>query len=275
MVIFVEYAFLQNFFFDAALLCLALVASKTPLQRRRIIFAAACGGGFALVYPLLTLPIWGGLVLKIAVGLLLCLLACGRVKTKKERGRYALSSFLFFFLTFAFGGALSALQTALSLAELPLLAVGGGFCLLCVGTSVLIAKIYQKRRVHAFIYPCEARANGKTKRTYGYLDSGNAASKNGLLVCFVSADVFYELFGEEILFSRGRVRDETEKRVCDEIELVTMTGVKKAVLRQGELVTMTEKGKRTTREVYFALGANMINREYEILLNARIFEDIE
>lgn len=267
MVIFVEYAFMQNFLFDGALLCLALVSSKTPIKRRRIVFAAACGGFFALVYPLLTLPVWIGFVLKIAVGLLLCLLAFGRVKTKNEWGRYALSSVLFFFLTFAFGGALSALQTALCLSELPLLAVVGGFCVSCVITSVLIAKIYQKRRAYAFIYLCEARVNGKTRKAYGFLDSGNIASKNGIPVCFVSADVFYELFGDEILFSGGQV--------CDEMQITTMSGVKKTALRRGEIVVSSGKGKRAEKQVYFALGANMINREYEILLNARIFEDIE
>lgn len=127
MVVYVEYAFLENFLFDGALICLAFCASKAPLRRWRIVFAAACGGFFALLYPILTLPVWGGLTLKISVGFLLCLIAFGRVKTKKEWGRYALSCFLFFFLTFAFGGGLVALQTAFSLSSLSQLVIVGGF----------------------------------------------------------------------------------------------------------------------------------------------------
>ena len=263
MVVYVEYAFLENFLFDGALLCLALVASKTPLRRWRIVFAAACGGFFALVYPFLLLPVWCGLTLKISVGFLLCLLAFGRVKTKNEWGRYALSSILFFSLTFAFGGALSALQTALNLSALPQLVIVGGFCVLCVATSVLIVKMYQKRRLHAYIYPCKVRANGKTRVDHAYFDSGNLASKNGLPVCFVSADIFYELFGEEILFSRGQVRDE--------MQITTMSGVKRTPLYKGEIEVRIGQGERVEKQVYFALGTNMIDREYKVLLNARIF----
>lgn len=263
MVVYVEYAFLENFLFDGALICLAFCASKAPLRRWRIVFAAACGGFFALLYPLLTLPVWGGLALKISVGFLLCLIAFGRVKTKKEWGRYALSCFLFFFLTFAFGGGLLALQTAFSLSSLSQLVIVGGFCLLSFLTSVLIAKIYQKRRLHAYIYLCKARANGKTRTEYAYFDSGNLASKNGLPVCFVSADIFYELFGEEITFSGGQVRDE--------MEITTMSGVKKTPLYKGEIAVRTGQKEYVEKQVYFALGANMINREYKILLNAGIF----
>ena len=262
MVVYVEYAFLENFCFDGALLCLALAASKASLSRRRIVFAAACGGFFALLYPLLDLPTVAALILKIAVGFLLCLLAFGRIKSKKEWGRYALSSFLFFFLTFAFGGALSALQTALRLSALPQLLILGGFCVLCVCTSILIAKIYQKRRLHTYIYACKVLANGKIKEVFGYFDSGNLASKNSLPVCFVTPDIFYELFGEEILFCGGQVRDE--------LQIATMSGEKTIPLFQGEIEIKTG-AERLQKRVYFAQGANMISREYQILLNARIF----
>ena len=263
MVVYVEYAFLENFFFDGALLCLALVASKAPFKRWRIVFAAACGSFFAILYPLLSLPTFAALFLKIAVGYLLCLIAVGRVKSKKEWGRYALSSILFFSLTFAFGGALSALQTAFSLSVLPQLAILVGFSICCAFACFLIAKIYQKRRVHTYIYPCKVFASGREKEMNGYFDSGNLASKNALPVCFLSPDLFYEFFGEKIVFCGGQVRDE--------MQIATMSGEKKIPLFKGK-IEVKEGLKTLKKEVYFALGANMINREYQILLNARIFE---
>lgn len=263
MVVYVEYAFLENFLFDGALLCLALVASKTPLKRWRVVFAAACGGFFALVYPLLTLPNFTALSLKIAVGFLLCFIAFGRVKTKKEWGRYALSCLLFFFLTFAFGGALLAAQTALGLSALSQTGITLGFSVLCVFASFLIAKIYQKRRLHTYIYPCRVFANGKEKELNGYFDSGNLASKNGAPVCFLSPDIFYEIFGVEILFCGGQV--------CDEMQIATMSGEKKIPLLKGEIEVKLSAYERVKKQVYFAQGANMIGREYQILLNAQIF----
>jgi hypothetical protein len=263
MVVYVEYAFLENFFFDGALLCLALVASKAPFKRWRIVFAAACGSFFAILYPLLTLPTVAAFLLKTAFGFLLCMTAYGRIKNKKEWGRYALSAILFFGLTFAFGGALSALQTAFNLSSLPQLVIVVGFCVCCFIASFLLAKLYQKRRLHSYIYPCKVFSNGKGKELKGYFDSGNLASKNALPVCFLSPDIFYEFFGGKILFCEGQVRDE--------MQIVTMSGGKKIPLFKGELEIKTEQ-KIHKKQVYFALGGNMIDREYQILLNARIFE---
>ena len=264
MVVYVEYAFLQNFFFDGALLCLAFMACKAPLKWGKIVFSAACGGVFAIVYPLLALPLLLGLFLKIAVGFLLCLLAFGRIKNKKEWGRYALSVFLFFLLTFTCGGALSALQTALNLSALPKTLVIIGFFALCLAICFVVARLYQKRRIYAYIYPCKIYANGKEKRLQGYLDSGNLASKNGLPVCFLSPDIFYYFFGEEMLFCGEQVRDE--------IKIVTMSGERCITVKQGEIeIKLGEKAVK--KQAYFALGGNMIDREYQILLNARFLEE--
>ena len=263
MVVYVEYAFLQNFFFDGALLCLSFMACKAPLRWGKIAFSAFCGGIFAIVYPLLSLSTFLGLLLKIAVGFLLCLLAFDGLKTKNGWGRYALSVALFFLLTFACGGALSALQTALNLSALPKTLVIIGFFALCLALCVVIAKLYQKRRLYAYIYPCKIVANGKEKTLQGYLDSGNLASKNGLPVCFLSPDVFYDFFGEEMLFGGGQVRDE--------IKIVTMSGERSVCIKQGEIEIKIGE-KRVKKQVYFALGANMIGREYQILLNGLLLE---
>ena len=109
MSVYIEYAFAENFLLDGVLLWLSLRVVKIKIAWKRLCFAAACGGVFALVCPLLTLPLWIGVFLKISVGFLLCMLAFPRLKTKNEWGRYALSSVFFFACTFFFGGALTAL----------------------------------------------------------------------------------------------------------------------------------------------------------------------
>ena len=267
MVVYVEYAFLENFLFDGALLCLSLIASKQRFQWKKVLFSALFGAVFAIIFPLLYLPLWLGFLLKILVGFLLCLLAFGRLKTKKEWGRYATTASFFFAFTFAFGGALTGVYTSFSLLKMPNFAVVIGFCLLCFCASVFILKIYEKKRVFSYIYPCKVLANGKNLSTHGFFDSGNLAIKNGLPVCFIAADFFYEIWGNEIVFS---VEDTGQVR--DEMQIETVSGIKKIPLFQGEIEIKTGAKERRKKSVYFAPTTNMIQREYKLLLSARLFD---
>ena len=130
MVIYVEYALLENLVLDGILLALTLVSAKIPLKFWRVCLSAAVGAAFAVVYPLLKLPTALSYLLKFSVGFLLCFLAVGRVKTKKEWGRYALSCIFFFAYSFAFGGALTALTGATTENRAPASLVLGGFSIL-------------------------------------------------------------------------------------------------------------------------------------------------
>lgn len=269
MTVYIEYAFLENFLFDGVLLSLALFASKTKIRLLKLIFASALGGVFALVFPLLSLPVFFSSLLKISVGFLLCLVSFGRVKTKKEWGRYALTAGLFFFFTFAFGGALTGVYDGFlsgggEAEGVPAWFVFCGFSLLTFAVLLLIRKIYQKRGLHAFIYPCEASFGGKTVRAEGYLDSGNLATKNGLPVCFLSPDLLYDLYADENGFCG--------EQVCDELVLTTVAGEKKTPLYKGELRIKTEEGICKIEEVYFAAAANIIGREYKLILNVKTLE---
>ena len=262
MEIYIEYAFIENFLFDGVLLSLALFATRTKLVWWRILLSACMGAVFAIFFPLLRLPKFLGTLLKIAVGCLLCMIAVERLKTKKEWGRYALSCVFFFCLSFGFGGALLGVygQFDHGYARIPSMLVFFGFSVLSGGAVWLIRKLYQRKRIFQSIYPCVVGNGEVAIQTQGFLDSGNLAMKNGLPICFVSIELFYELFSEEIL-SKG------DGQVCDEMQIRTMSGVKTVSIYQGELEM---EGRR--RDVYFSPTSNMIGREYKILLNARILE---
>ena len=270
MVVYVEYAFLENFLFDGVLLCLSLVASKQILKWRKILFSSLFGAFFALIFPLLTLPNHLAFFLKIAFGFLLCMLPFGRLKTKKEWGRYAITSGFFFAFTFAFGGALTGVYTSFSWKKAPQTLTIFGFCLLTICAFLFSLKIYEKKRLYAYIYPCIVVANGKKTSALGFFDSGNLAIKNGLPVCFVAVDFFYEIWGHEIIFS-----SEDTGQVRDEMQITTVSGVRKIPLYQG-VIEVENGGKESKKKsVYFAPATNMIQREYKILLNGRIFDDYE
>lgn len=256
MVIYIEYAFLENFFFDGTLLTLALFASKTKIRYWRILLSACIGAVFAILFPLLRLPDFFGAIFKITVGFLLCMLAFGRLKTKKEWGRYALTSVFFFCLSFGFGGTLLGIygQFGEISYRMPSVAVVFGFAVLSGFAVLLIRKLYARRTIFQNVYPCKIRNGEKCIQAQGFLDSGNLAMKDGVPVCFLSPELIFDLF-----FTGG------EGQVCDEMQITTLAGVKTVSLYKAELEV---EGRKI--QVYFAPSKNMIKRDYKILLNFRV-----
>ena len=72
---------------------------------------------------------------------------------------------------------------------------------------------------------------------------------------------------EEWLF-----QDKQSGQVCDELQITTIAGVKKVPIMKGALRIRAGKDIRKIKEVYFAVSANMIGKEYTILLHSRILE---
>ncbi len=264
MVVYVEYAFAWNFLLDATLLWLSLRACKRKTQWGWLLFAAALGGAFALLFPLLSLPDFLSVTLKIAVGCLISLTAFGRVKSKKEWGKYALSCVLFFAFTFAFGGGVLALFGE-RIKKWVLLVL---FAFFVAVFLLLIEKIYQKRSVERRVYSCKIAYKQRELRLLGFYDSGNLAQKSGVPVCFLSPDVFYDLWGEEIALGNKEI----EGQVCVEIAFTTLGGEKKSKGCLGELTVIEKRGEMMKKQVYFVPSAHMLRREYKLLLNGRIFE---
>lgn len=264
MTVYIEYAFLENFLFDFALLALSLYAAKAKFSWGKTLFSAACGGVFAVIFPLLRLPKILAYLLKFSVGFLLCLLAFGQVKAKKEWGRYAFTAICFFGFTFLFGGALNALLQEFFPKKTPFGLVAAGFAFLCLTALLFLQKFYQKRELHAYIYDCEIAFGEKKISVRGFLDSGNTAMRKGLPVCFLSPLYVYELFGEALL--NGDFIGQ------EELQVQTLGGEKKYPLYKGEL-GVKSGGKFSARQtVYFAPATNMISREYELLLQSSILQ---
>ena len=265
MEIYIEYALIENFLFDGTLLYLATKAARVETSRLRLIFSAVCGAVFAVLFPLLSLPKILGLLFKLLVGLLLCLLAVKGIKTKKDRGRYALTCVFFFIFSFSFGGVLLALTRNFFQGKVPSLWVIVGFTCLTAFSCYLIRKMYAQRRVFRYIYECKISFQSKNLDVLGFWDSGNLAKKNLLPVCFLSPELFYDLF-KEVIFSKE------VGQVCDEMQIQTVNGIKNIPLYLGEIEV---KGVKDTvkKQVYFAPSKNIISREYSLLLPSSIFDE--
>lgn len=258
MEIYIEYAFLENFLYDYALLWLAFLAVQVKTRAWRLCLSSALGGGFALLFPLLRLPSYLGAVLKLSMGAWMCMLAFGRIRGRKEWGKYGLVTILFFAFSFGFGGTLLAVYGPLSIGEkVPSVAVFFGFFGLTGVGLWLVKMLYARRTARVGIYPCILSIGENCVQAEGLYDSGNLAIKNGLPICFVSPALLYELCREEMLKYEGQV--------CDEMKISTLAGEKKVALYKGNIVV---EGKR--EEVYFAPVARIIGKEYTVLINARI-----
>ena len=271
MVIYIEYALAENFLIDGLLLYLALLSARRKIRWKRLLFAAAVGAAFAVVFPLLPLPAFASYALKFLFALPLCLLAFGRIKNKEERGRYALTCIFFFAYSFALAGALFALSSGFSAsgngyvvprANLALVLCGGGA--FACSVVAFIKKAQARRAVERLTYPCAIVYKQRRVEASGFFDSGNLATKNGVPVCFLSPDLAYDLRENELW--------ESGERTEEGIVVVTMSGEKYLPVFRGE-VEIEANGKRLKKEVYFAPSANMLSRGYKILLHSRIFEE--
>ena len=258
MVVYIEYAFIENFLIDFVLLCLSLIGARRKIRAWNLCFSSTVGGVFALLFPLLPLPNFLSVLLKTAVGLLLCLLAFGRIKNKNDGGRYAFSCALFFSFTAFFAGALIAIGLTGAFIWL-------GVAFLSIVTFVFIKKIRKKRIKEPFLYPCTIHYKQEKISVLGFYDSGNFASFQETPVCFVSPEIAFRFYEKNLFKEGGQVRDE--------IVITTLNGNKKTRVYEGGL-EIEENGKIfVCKRVYFAVATNMLSREYKVLLNSRIFEE--
>ena len=227
MTAYIEYVFLENFILDGLLLFGAHRFTKTPVRYGRLCLSASLGGIYALCSPFIRLPVWCNWLLKFCVGAVLCLCASGRLKNKKQWGRYAF--FLFGFLVFTFMVAGFLLSVWNTLPEKPPFLL----VLLCVALGVGIVETFfavhrRKRRLYTYIFDCQVF--GKTLvKTRGYLDSGNVAKKDDIPICFISALLFYEAFSYDA--------------TAEKTEIITVAGVKEVLVYKGELTVGLQGGK--------------------------------
>ena len=264
MEIYIEYALMENFLYDGVLLWLAYRAAKVKTRAWKLCLSAGIGAVFAVVYPLLALPRWAGILCKIALGALLCLLPFPTLRARGQMKRYLFTVALFFTLSFGFGGALLGVYGQLSSGKkIPSLWVWIGFTLLTAGGMYLIKTLYAKRSIHSACYDCTLYVKQRNISALGFYDSGNLATYKDAPICFISPALLYDLLGDEIW--------EGERQVCDETVISTLSGDKKVRLYSGKIEVKAGK-EHVCAKAYFAPNKNMIGREYAVLIHARILE---
>jgi hypothetical protein len=186
---------------------------------------------------------------------------------KKNRGRYLLSVVCYYALSFAFAGGVYAFCNLFGIEYavgngiyigVPIGTIFAGGVVVGVGVVALTKAIYKKRALARFIYPCELVIGDRRVRSEGYLDSGNLAKKGETPICFLNAEVFFDLFGARA-FESGDA----------ELLIATVAGEKKIKLfLLDELRIYLGKQKNIVNKPYCAISPALQGKEYGVLFGA-------
>lgn len=192
---YIEFVILDNFALTfIAGQCAARLCHKR-LNVFRLLAASAIGTVAAVFYPFLTVSLWVQIAIKVALGVVLCLIMF--VKTP----RALCSSLLFFGCTFALGGSCYALCLIFGMSA----ASAEEFCsrmplalVLSVGVAAYFCVIYIHSRVRLMRikepYMCKARITvlGQRLNFSAYIDSGNCVCdrRNGMPIMITGLERF-------------------------------------------------------------------------------------
>lgn len=195
MTVYVEYVFLDNFFIDFFILKLTIKIVGKTCSKRRILLSSFLGGIEALTYPLINYYIPFLLPIKITFGLLLTAVLGGYKKMKE----YYIVSAVFFFLTFAVGGAIFGV---FSLFDIPFdkeiciaLMILPVYVLIKIFEGI-IGFIYKNKKTVNNLFDCELNLNGKILKLVGFFDTGNNLYDGDSPVIIVEKKTALKLIGD-------------------------------------------------------------------------------
>ena len=260
MVVYIEYAFLENALIDGLLLFLALKAVRLRVSGWRLALAAAVGGAESLLFPVLTLPAWCLYFVKFLGGALIAVVSCPTVTLRPCLGLLS----AFFLLTFALGGLLTAVSSFFG-AELvegrgfwigraPVALVVGIAAVFFLVMAALIRKLHAKRQIARGSCACVIEGV-RTVKAKGFLDSGNLLTFRGEPVSVLTPVAALALFG-------GAVRP------VGRITMRSAGGERSSPVFRAR--RLTAGGKRVDGAL-FAVGEVGIP-DHPVLLNASLWE---
>ena len=227
MHVYIELAVIENFCMDFTLLYAAKVAVKNPSPFWRILIAAILGAAFAVMFPLFKMGAAWSVVVKVASGFLICLIA-GKFKGVKS---YLKFSFAFLAFTAVLGGALIGI---FSLAGLEFLA-GEGFVLskipvgiplfgaliVIIGAKKLAARLKKSNKDTVTMRVFVADGSVEVK---GFFDSGNKVYCRGAPVSIIPEEVAKKIVDESRIKDGVKIHTVAGSRVikiftADKVEI--------------------------------------------------------
>lgn len=192
MKVYVEYALVDNFFFDWLLVRLTVKLSRVPVRGFRIFLAAATGAVGAVATALID----GVLAVVAKAGVFLAMTGIGFLNKSPKKTLIAVA--IFAFITFAAGGTIIALFNLFNVdyvssvglyysAPVPVGFVGIGLAVFLALLKAIAVQAGRVRKLKKFGCRVKVRLNGVAVDMTGLIDSGNGLTDMGVPVCFVCA----------------------------------------------------------------------------------------
>ena len=264
MVVYWEYAFLENFILDGLLLYLALKCARERCYVVNLLLAAGIGAAEAVVFPLITVPAWVSYLIKFAGGVVLTLVVVRKAKWKS----YLIVTAAFFLMTFALGGLLVALYSFFGVEY----SEGNGFLVerapvaLVLGIAGVFAVLvvlaaryfYRYRRIKRNLFACVLKAGKKSVRITGFSDSGNLLTFHGRPVSVISAITALALFRENV-------------QEVGRMTVNTVNGSRETPVFECDVEVALAKQKICHKGAYVTVG-NIESKEYRIILHTAMLE---
>lgn len=257
MVVYIEYAILDNFTMDFFLLFLAAVTLKLPFRRFRIAIASAIGTAFALASANIA-----GAWRYAANALCLFLMCVTAVGFGKQLFWYILLTLAY---TFVAGGAIVGIFNMLNVPyvsqnglcyqmPVPLFVYFLGMSLVAFLCYSLHMFVKQTSQTASHMKKVRIVLGNKTFFVTGFCDSGNTARCDDIPVCFVTKNFgnVRQYFAAQTL--RGQSR---QVQVSTLVGSRILPAVKAQILIDG-----------TSSEIFLSLPAEKCKTRYELLLNA-------
>lgn len=180
MEIVIEYVLLDNLIINFLIIYLTSKILTISVKKFRIFLSDAFGTGMALILPLVNLPSWTFIILKLLVGVLMVLLAYPTQSVKK----FLLQFFTFLSCTALLGGICFALSFLIT-GSLDVSSLNGNNFKFPVGVIVAVIASYvfflngiikyiaKKQKAKKFIYDIKLVSGDKVLKAQAYLDSGH------------------------------------------------------------------------------------------------------
>lgn len=192
MIVYIEYAILDNMVIDSILLYLVAITMRFCVRWWRIILASVVGTVCALVVPLLA--VWIGYIVKVVCVVAMCMVCFGR-------DRIAVSVLLLVVYTFALGGVIVGLLALLGV-DYSIYSVGNVYyssvpigmyllaVVLCIVLCMLVVCYINNHRATASnVVDIVLLVSGQHIACTGYIDSGNMLVVDNTAVCFACGNV--------------------------------------------------------------------------------------
>ena len=264
MVVYWEYAFLENLILDGLLLYLALKCARLRCYPLNLLLASAVGGAEAVVFAMLALPVWASYLVKIAGGILLALLVVRKASWKG----YMIVAASFFLMTFALGGLLVAAYSFFDVEY----AQGSGFLVerapvaLVLGVAGVFAVLivlavrcfYRYRRIKRNLFACTLTSGKKSLRVSGFADTGNLLTFHDRPVSVISAVTALALL-------HGNAQE------VGRMTVNTVNGSRESPVFACDISLALSRKTICHKDAYVTVG-NIESKEYRIILHSALLE---